>query len=504
MIFCAASAFGSTHYISKSLGSDSNAGTAKAAPWAHLPGMPTCSSNCNSYNPVPGDQFILYGGDTWTKNDLGVSWTSAGSAGNPIYIGVDQTWFNAAVCGASFCRPIFNCQVSPCTNSAIPEVMLQVAGSFVTIDNIEFTGWQQSGGPSALTQTLKDHTTIENCYFHGWSRAAGENDNGSTAAFSTNISNGEASVIGSTFHDNVVDGSDTTQDMMNGVIHAEIVYNNVIRFVVSGLLGEFTDVHSNLVEFDVTSYSGDHCNMAFLFGPFTGTQTWAYNNVVRHATCSGGSSLWLATSTGSSCSSCVTFAYNNVLYDIAGNFGAISTGYHPSTGNTGTYNLYNNTIQIGSGAGGACMGNGESSPRSVTNFENTHCIGSTTFQFCDGTGTTCNNVAGNLLQTDAQAAANVTPHFDLYTASEVFAYSPVAATNSTVGAGTNLSSMCSGNLAALCNDATYPEYDSVHHTVVLRTVNARPGGVAAWDIGAYQFMASTPPNPAAPLLATPH
>jgi len=56
-----------TYYISKSLGSDSNTSTqaqARMTPWAHLPGMQSCTSNCASYTPQPGDQFILLGGDT--------------------------------------------------------------------------------------------------------------------------------------------------------------------------------------------------------------------------------------------------------------------------------------------------------------------------------------------------------------------------------------------------------------------------------------------------------
>lgn len=124
-----------TYYISKSLGSDSNSATqaqSNSAPWAHLPGMPSCASSCASYSPVAGDQFILYGGDTWGKTDLGVLWTWGGTSGKPIYIGVDQTWFNSSVCGLSWCRPIWNCQTSPCTNSSIREQMLQVGAALLT------------------------------------------------------------------------------------------------------------------------------------------------------------------------------------------------------------------------------------------------------------------------------------------------------------------------------------------------------------------------------------
>ena len=59
------------YYISKSAGSDTNAGTSEGSPWAHLPGMPSCSNVCASAvptsnnNAAPGTGFILKGGDTW-------------------------------------------------------------------------------------------------------------------------------------------------------------------------------------------------------------------------------------------------------------------------------------------------------------------------------------------------------------------------------------------------------------------------------------------------------
>src|SRR5579885_2327833 len=53
-----ASAFAQhTYYISKATGSDSNTATqaqSKSTPWAHLPGMPSCTSNCASYRPQGG------------------------------------------------------------------------------------------------------------------------------------------------------------------------------------------------------------------------------------------------------------------------------------------------------------------------------------------------------------------------------------------------------------------------------------------------------------------
>jgi hypothetical protein len=491
-----------TYYISKSLGSDSNSGTSKAAPWAHLPGMPSCTGKCASYSPSPGDQFLLYGGDTWGASDLGVNWQWRGTSSAPIYIGVDQTWYNSTACGSSWCRPIFNCQNTTCSRNSLVAQVFSINGSYVTLDNIEFTGWREnSSGSAPLVGTIFDHTIVEHCYFHGWSRDSGANDNGSNAAFSTNISNGESQVLGATFHDNVVDGSDTSQDMMNGVIHADSVYNNVIRYVVSGLLGEITDAHSNLIENAVVSYAGDHCNQAFMFSALTGNIQYAYNNVIRNpGSCKGGSTLWVATTLGTgSCSTCVGYIYNNVIYGVSSAFGAISVGYHPpSTGaaNTGTYYVYNNTIDVNSGADGTCMGNGESSPRSVTHYANNLCIAAPK-GICNAIGTTCINDGTNLSQTEAQVNSAG------YTSSGTYPYSPTV-NGPTVGAGTNFTGLCSGAGAALCSDTTYPEYNSTNHTVALRAVLARPGS-GAWDIGAVQFSGSQPqaPQPPTNLRGTP-
>ena len=84
-----------THYIAAN-GVDSNDGTSEGAPWAHLPGMASCTANCASYTPAAGDQFILRGGDTWANASFPIAWTWSGSSGSPIYIGVDKTWYSGS------------------------------------------------------------------------------------------------------------------------------------------------------------------------------------------------------------------------------------------------------------------------------------------------------------------------------------------------------------------------------------------------------------------------
>lgn len=463
-----------THYISTS-GLDTNTGTSTSTPWAHLPGMVGCSNNCSAYTPVAGDHFILRGGDTWGSTSAGINWTWSGTSIAPIYIGVDQTYFT----GASWTRPKFDCQLTSCPNNGgFAEIW--IAGDWITLDNIELTGYRQcvSGdtncanpGGLNLVAVFDTNDEVENMYIHGFSRSTASSTVNSNA-ISMNFSSGGGA--GSKFHDNVIDGSDSpNQDFMGGIIHGEQVYDNVIRYVYNGMNGIFNQVYGNLIEFNYVSTSGDHCNMMFVQGPVSGSSIWVYNNIVRHAGCSGGSTMWMNGNT--TCVGCVSYAYNNVIYDTAGDFDAgITIGGHPASGNTGTYNLYNNTIDAGGGL--SCTGNGESSPRSTTNLENNHCINAT--ELCNPSGTTCNSIATNLSQTEAVANGQG------YTSTETYAYSPANNTGSTVGAGTNLSSACAGNLVALCSDTSYATYNTINHTVVMRATNVRG---STWDIGAYQF-----------------
>src|SRR5665213_1194688 len=134
-----------TYYVSSSLGSDANTSTqsqSKTTPWAHLPGMATCASACASYTPVAGDQFILYGGDTWTNSNFPIMWTWSGSTGNVIYIGVDKTWHS----GGSWVQPIFTAGAT-LINTGTENVFLAMnsASTYVTVDNIEMTGFYWTG-----------------------------------------------------------------------------------------------------------------------------------------------------------------------------------------------------------------------------------------------------------------------------------------------------------------------------------------------------------------------
>jgi len=474
-----------TYYISKTNGLDTRTSTqaqSKATPWAHLPGMAGCTSNCASYSPVAGDQFILYGGDTWVAADLGINWTWAGTSGSPIYIGVDQTWYT----GGSWARPKFDCQNTQCSSNPTGS-LVWLSKDWVTFDNVEFVNFRQTTGGINLVGTYGTSDEVEHCYFHGWSATGGLSSN--TFALSDNWT-GPSGGVGTKFHDNVIDGSDAgaNQGIFGGVYHGYYVYNNVIRYVYNGMNGSFKSIYGNLVELNVASVSGDHCNMIKVGGLLGGEPStlWVYNNIIRNAGCSGGSNLYAISD--DSCPSCVSYVFNNVVYGNSLSFDpAITIG-----GNTysGTYYYWNNTVQ----SIGDCFFNGNSgNPTQIAHYQNNHCIQPSGSAICGGTsGIQCINDGGNLKQTDAQADANTTPHFDQYTSSQTYAYSPVASTNSTVGGGNNLTSSCSTVGIALCSDMAYATYNTTNHTVVMRTVNARPGS-GAWDAGAYQFSGTTTP-----------
>jgi hypothetical protein len=523
-----------THYVCADAAgtcnaADSNAGTLKTAAWKHPPDSPNFTG---TYTSAVGDQIILRGGDTYhisvATNDasntpLGGGWTfsHSGSNGNPIYIGVDLTWFNAATCGASWCRPIFTGDNALTTtipgscahdDSAISFIKIN-GQSFVTVDNFEFTGKCWAGnistgqvayyfqsGPTASTST---HNTISNSYFHGWSMTS--------AAFDAHAAIGgvnNASTTNSTIVGNVIDGSDSTgasggaecSGSVNGTGNpcqsgwalmgdCYDVHQNVIRYVSNFECANITIVHDNLIEHSSApvnggTLGGPHPNvMETIFG-YSGLTLIMYNNLIRHN--ASNVTLWPQFDTG--------YFFNNVMYDNAivqsGNCIIISPTGSSAGNKSATINFYNNTIDF------PCLFNfypgNASTPTCnlcTANWENGHFIGSgqssiTGIVSCTG-GSVCtqNDNGGELFQSEATANGQ-----GYVTGNN---YAPTLSNNSTVHNGINASASCSTFSAdsALCSGtsgsvieasgsggqiATYPAI----------TINSRG---TTFDIGSYQF-----------------
>jgi hypothetical protein len=261
-----AHATGHTYYISKSAGADTNTATqaeSKSTPWAHLPGMASCTSNCSSYSPVAGDTFIMMGCDVWVSADLPVSWNWSGSSGSPITIGgEDQTWYNTTNCPSAWNRPILD---NASFTVFSPNAMFNAASSslttYVTVDEIEFKDFACGAGCSGGNFEIWcfnscTHTTVSNTYSHQWHALA----DGELAIFGFG-----ASSANDTITQNVVNGADsygysTTITSFSGAsgtltFQANNVFSGTPFVLLSGFTGGNTGLNGQLVQISATGLS---------------------------------------------------------------------------------------------------------------------------------------------------------------------------------------------------------------------------------------------------------
>lgn len=520
LAFIPATAAASTHYISSSLGNDSNSGTSKTSPWAHAPGMKTCSANCAAYTPVAGDQFIFYGGDTWTVSNFQWNIHWSGSSGSPIYFGVDTSWYSPSVCGSSFCQPVADFQntlvSSTCGGVTCAGVFVQ--GNYVTIDNMEFLHFRMANanlrsqfrgdlihGPDTGGGTLAYGDVIQNCLFKDWGMEG-------TVAPGTSADLGQAGVNGGflgtsalQFTGNTIDdqngscGSPTTGCYTgSGIAAGYITKYNVCRYTnncfdvaVQGTLLQGNVVHDMYLSTDQASGSdtGNHENP--IYGKCYST---LIGNIVYNIP--GGATLQLYANC--SVTSGTWYTANNMI-DLTGSYSACWVD-RTAVGRTEKFYHYNDTCvppgtNIGTDNGDAVRDSveGGTCPASIT-VVNMHVIaqgwsgGSSAitssaasaavdpFVHVDSgcTSPTVISVTTSVPMSTATAASQG------YTLSNW--YQPTLASNATVAMGTNESTQCSGSLTGLCS-ALDPSDLAV--SLVSRLSST------SWDVGAYQFSGAT-------------
>jgi hypothetical protein len=200
----AANSFATNYYVDYTNGSDTNSGTSKSAPWKRAPGMYTCANNCSSARINPGDSIILKGCVTWPNAVFPWQPQYSGSNGNPIYIGVDQTWWDNTVsgCSTSWNRPIMNPQGMTTDPGAtgLEILMDNRVASYITWDNFEVVNWYtypdtSSGSHEAVVWHVSSashgarNNTIQNMYVHGWINPAFSMGTGNLTAGSCVITN---------------------------------------------------------------------------------------------------------------------------------------------------------------------------------------------------------------------------------------------------------------------------------------------------------------------------
>jgi hypothetical protein len=547
-------------YFVSAGGLDTNAGTTEGAAFLHSPGMQNCSNSCAAVTLAAGLGIIFRGGDTYHFGNssltpyAGVVSTCAdngnnaaglciddidGSSSHPIYYGVDPTWFT----GGSWVRPILTADNPLCNSGTTgtlpdgatctgttdsfgqPSYHVSACGyqvgntnnlvdvgfsEYIIVDSFEMTGLCQSHvgqpfGSDVFLQYEGDQgpTTFQNNYIHGATHLQYAAKNGSAgctgSTVCTNLFAFQGSVIvgsvGETIVFNVVDFVDS--DPGGSGLCFDGFYNvayNVFRYTTQCIPNPLFTFHDNLYEY---FFENGHSNVIESLDP--GTTNAIYNNVFRHIenllSSGGGVFLWLGPQTGST-----DYIFNNIGYDLGG-MELLNIGGDGVTNNTGNYVFFNNAWQTN--VANTILSCQLQSTGSTTDTNNYYVDDETPYVSCPSltkTTSLCqsNTSGGTSTACPLYSDANTTPHFDQYTGSETFAYSPVASTNSTVGAGTNERSAYCGALttAGLTAAATACESDTTYGVSYAgsgafpvypaRTANSRPSS-GAWDIGVYEF-----------------
>src|ERR1700677_889713 len=139
--------------------SNSNNGTSKTTAWVSAPGMQNCTSICNSATLNAGDSVIFEGCDTWGTAALSWPLKYGGTSGNPIYYGVDKTWYDTTVsgCASAWTRPIFSPGgVHYSNQTGDPRMVLIGNVSYATLHNIEMSRVLAYGSAQPITSNFVD------------------------------------------------------------------------------------------------------------------------------------------------------------------------------------------------------------------------------------------------------------------------------------------------------------------------------------------------------------
>lgn len=520
--------FAGTYYVDCAGGSDSNNGVTEGTPWLHPPVAPNFTG---SYSHSAGDHFYFRGGVTCGNATMGWNINNGGSSGNPDYYGPDpqQQWY----AGSSWSRPIMDAQGAV---TAQNNNMFNILANYVTLDNFEVKGLYWTGSTQYATvfsYNTATYVVVEHMYVHDFLGSATAGPSGSVVPY---VAVGvAASNYGGSFLYNVVDGSDGSgggnlvsavyeapPDVEHNVLHdlcnainidggttnipglstpQEVSYNLIYNIDSPNQPTQCTvalpgTIHPNAIEFFTISDVHDNVihdtyGVTVYGGPCSGSTlgtTNIYNNVMYH---NGPVPIQISCGTPGGTAN----VYNNTLEpdSVSGATGnpailvsahSSGQGYPPATLNLANNHFITNT---GTPLNSVCVNNPPYN-------SGTGCAGVTTVVEC---GVTNPASVQSCELTQTMAAANAQG----YSASEVYAYSPTASTDATVGKGTLMSTLMSllqgiSSLATgLTTDTTYGVGYANNTASGGRATNSRIG---TSDVGAYQFgsgSTSTAPQP---------
>ena len=509
-------------------GSDANPGTSESSPWLHAPGMPSATGNAASVwkaTMAAGAGIILRGGDTWHEGNSGASpytggtWGfnnspgPAGTSSNPIYVGVDPTWFS----GSSFARPILtwdnptttSTTLSSCSYPSGNVVDFDGGGWFI-FDDMELTGVcanSSNWNPIYVSYgSMSGGAYFERLYLHGSSHVGFPNPNNCTAnstcmsAFRGGVSSGGPPY--DVFLFDVMDFSDSDPVPMEGCYCGawEVAYSYFSGYsqFITRPPGDHL-IHDNQF---VNFVDNGHANVLESVGDSSGVNA-NYNNIYAHLYVSSATTsnvgFWLQPPVGTT-----DYFFNNLIWD-AGPMEFFNIGQNGS--NQGTISIFNNGMQFNHRTDGgadtfSCSATGNADPWSAANNQ---------YITSDTSSMWAANCSGKGTDTTSLLMSNSTAQTDNYISAQSYVYSPTSSSSPTVGKGTNEQAFCSALATAAAADSSLSDaatacqsdtrygvvYNSSNHTVSTpgRVPNSRPGSTA-WDIGPYEYSNSI--SPAAP------
>ena len=510
------SGINSCFYASQS-GADTNTGTSEASPWLHIPGMVGCSQNCSSVTPAAGQGFILRGNDVWANGNFPIMWGWSGTSSSGIYVGVDTSWYS----GSTWNRPVFNAGGSAInapdcpSGSGVHYFLYFNAANYVEFQWIEMKGlyWNNDQQNSCYQSTgfvesnRSDNLKIDNFYFHDWTHgtSSGTTDSSDLIAFTTY---GTAPYCNSCYIQNsVIDNSDgdgaSAATTSGGGVRQWNLVNNIISHVVQGFLSPLlirpsttiiagNDISNINESFTTPSQnSPPHPNCIETTGVVSGGSgtavVYIHDNYIHNIQVCEGMQVGNPNEDD--------YAWNNI-WDMGASGSSGENGPQVPQSSGGSHNFYfwNNTVRWASG----CMTAGiHSKAFNIFMVQNNHCIN-------DGSIQVGGSIPGAVVSNNV-AMTNATATSQGYTTSETYVFSPSLATNSTIGAGTNLSANWPTGYNT--NDTNYACMEQTIQGVVQSVCPVRSNTTvrsSTWDAGAYLWTGSVAPAAPTGLVAVVH
>jgi len=342
LVLFAGRSFAATYYVDFASGNDASAGTSKTAPWKHAPGMQGCTGTCAAATVKPGDSLIFKGGVTWDHTCWAWVIPFSGTSANPIYVGVDQTWY----AGSAWSQPVFDGQTYAATGATDGSMIRNQTSSYITYDNFEMKNLYitSPGGPAFVHADGAAGVSVKNSYLHGWTVPSSiTKDDAHGGVY---FINGGGTVSHTTI-------SDVEQEAVRNsgvaIFGADMVDHVTVHDVATACLGCVTVHDSTFYDISYPDHDFDlsyHTN-----GIYEIESGSVYNNLIYNFNANAGAIYPNACSGGSGPSQDWTqYVYNNVIWTGSGLTSGtpiidVSPEVAQGSGSCGTVYIFHNTIQ---------------------------------------------------------------------------------------------------------------------------------------------------------------